>query len=65
MTDRDLIALIAREIAPNPWFRRDRALRLGRGVKGLLPRDYDRLAASERLAERIAKAMRKAGALAQ
>jgi hypothetical protein len=63
MTDRDLIAAIAREIEPNPWFRRDRLVRLGKLSSGLSTNDHAAIRTSENKAARIVAKLREIGAL--
>jgi hypothetical protein len=63
MTDRDLIATIARELEPNPWFRHERRVRLGKKPDEAWRRDAERIKASENKAARIVAKLREAGAL--
>jgi hypothetical protein len=63
ITDRDLIAIIAEQMAPNPWFRQERRKRLGKKPDDAWRRDAEKIAAAERRAARILARLREAGAV--
>lgn len=63
MTDRDLIDAIAREIAPNPYFREDRRKRLGKPLDDVAYRDSSTIRSASNKAARILARLREAGAV--
>lgn len=57
----DLIATIAREIAPNPHFREDRRKRLGKPADDASRRDFDAIRTAGNKAARILERLREVG----
>lgn len=64
MTDRELIAAIASEIAPNPHFREDRRARLRKPADATSDNDFKAIRTARSKAARIVAKLREAGALA-
>lgn len=65
MTDIDIIRLIAREIAPNAYFREERRMRLGRKPTKLRDvDDFHEIKTAENKGAKILAGLREAGLIA-